>query len=328
MGATTPYLRVPRLFIRQVVDLGGATESVESQANQLSGTRTHDNLVLTVGKFSVVDIFDTNAYAHDPRSDLLNWSIIDSGAFDYAADAWGYTFGAAAEWTTGNWSFRGGLFDLSSTPNGKTVERNFGEYELVGEVENRYEFDGHAGKMKLLGFVNQGRMARYDDAVRLAQETGGIPDVASVRHFSSRPGFALNLEQELAPGIGVFARASANDGSKEAYEFTEINRSVTGGLSIKGLRWGRASDTFALAVAVNGLSGPARRYFAAGGLGILIGDGRLPNVGQERIAETYYTLSAMDKVTLTADYQYVIDPAYNRDRGPVSIIGARLHAEF
>jgi high affinity Mn2+ porin len=327
VGSTSPYLRVPRLFIRQVVDLGGATESVESQANQLSGTRTHDNLVLTVGKFSVVDIFDTNTYAHDPRSDLLNWSIIDSGAFDYAADAWGYTFGAAAEWTTGNWSFRGGLFDLSSTPNGKTVERNFGEYELIGEVEDRYELDGHAGRLKLLGFVNRGRMARYDDAVRLAQETGGIPDVASVRQFASRPGFAVNLEQELAPGIGAFARASANDGSKEAYEFTEINRSITGGLSIKGLHWGRAHDTFAVAVAINELSGPARRYFAAGGLGILVGDGRLPNVGQERIAETYYTVSAMDKVTLTADYQHVVDPAYNRDRGPVSIIGARLHAE-
>jgi high affinity Mn2+ porin len=328
VGSTSPYFRVPRLFIRQVFDLGGATESVESEANQLSGTRTHDNLVITAGKFSVVDIFDTNAYAHDPRSDLLNWSIIDSGAFDYAADAWGYTYGAAAEWTTGGWSFRGGVFDLSSAPNGKTVERNFGEYALIGEVEERHELDGHAGKMKLLGFVNRGRMARYDDAVQQAQETGGIPDVASVRHFASRPGFAVNLEQEFVPGIGAFARASANDGSKEAYEFTEINRSIAGGLSIKGDRWGRANDTFAVAGAINRLSDAAQRYFAAGGLGILIGDGRLPNPGQERIAETYYAVSMTKRVTITADYQYVANPAYNRDRGPVSIIGARLHGEF
>ena len=328
VGSMSPYLRIPRLFIRQVIDLGGATESVESQANQLSGTRTHDSLVLTVGKFSVVDIFDTNAYAHDPRSDVLNWSIIDSGAFDYAADAWGYTYGAAAEWTTGDWSLRGGLFDLSSVPNGKTVERNFGEYALIGEVEERHELVGRAGKIKLLGFVNRGRMARYDDAVQLAQDTGGVPDAALVRHFASRPGGAITAEQELAQGIGAFARASANDGSKEAYEFTEINRSIAGGLSIKGGRWGRANDTFALAAAVNALSNPARRYFAAGGLGILIGDGRLPNVGQERIAETYYAVSMTDHVTLTADYQYVVNPAYNRDRGPVSIIGARLHGEF
>ncbi len=328
VGSTSPYLRVPRLFIRQVLDLGGATESVESEANQLSGSRTHDNLVLTVGKFSVVDIFDTNAYAHDPRADLLNWSIIDSGAFDYAADAWGYTYGAAAEWTTGDWSFRGGVFDLSSVPNSKTAERNFGEYALIGEIEERHELDGHAGKLKLLGFVNRGRMARYDDAVQLAQETDGIPDVASVRHFASRPGFAINLEQEFTPGIGAFARVSANDGSKEAYEFTEINRSIAGGLSIKGAHWGRANDTLALAATINGLSDPARRYFAAGGLGILIGDGRLPNVGQERIAETYYAVSMTDHITLTADYQYVVNPAYNRDRGPVSIIAARLHGEF
>jgi high affinity Mn2+ porin len=129
--------------------------------------------------------------------------------------------------------FRGGLFDLSSVPNAKTVERNFGEFEMVGEVEKRYKLDGHSGKVKVLGFVNHGRMARYDDAVRLAQESGGTPDVASVRRFASRPGFAVNVEQEVAPGIGAFARASANDGSKEAYEFTEINRSIAGGLSIK-----------------------------------------------------------------------------------------------
>lgn len=328
VGSTSPYFRVPRLFLRQVFDLGGATESVQSEANQLSGTRTHDNIVLTLGKFSVVDIFDTNAYAHDPRSDLLNWSIIDSGAFDYAADAWGYTYGAAAEWTSGDWTFRGGVFDLSSAPNGKTVERNFGEYALIGEAEERHELGGHAGKVKLLGFVNRGRMARYADAVQLAQETGGVPDVASVRHFASRPGGAVIIEQELKQGIGAFARASANDGSKEAYEFTEINRSLAAGLSIKGAPWGRTNDTFALAAAINGLSDSARRYFAAGGLGILIGDGRLPNAGQEKIAETYYAVAMTDHVTLTLDYQYVANPAYNRDRGPVSVVGARLHGEF
>ena len=328
VGSTSPYFRVPRMFIRQAFDLGGPTESIESEANQLSGSRTRDNLALTMGKCSVVDIFDTNTYAHDPRADLLNWSIIDSGAFDYAADAWGYTYGAAAEWNTGDWSFRGGVFDLSSVPNGRTVERNFGEYALIGEIEERHELDGHAGKVKLLGFVNRGRMARYDDAVQLAQETGGIPDVAAVRHSASKPGFAVNLEQEFAPGIGAFARASANDGSKEAYEFTEINRSIAGGLSIKGACWGRANDTFALAAAINDISDAARHYFAAGGLGILIGDGRLPNAGQERVAETSYAVSITKHVTITADYQYVTNPAYNRDRGPVSIIGARLHGEF
>lgn len=328
VGSASPYLRIPRLFIRQIVDFGGGDEPVESQANQLAGKRTRDNLVLTIGKFSVVDIFDTSTYAHDPRSDFLNWSIIDGGSFDYAADAWGYTYGAAAELNTGDWSARAGAFDLSNVPNSKTVERNFGEYELVGALERRHQLGEHKGKITLLGFVNRGRMARYDDAVRLAQETGGVPDVTAVRHFASRPGFVVSLEQEVASGIGTFARFSANDGSKEAYEFTEINRSVSGGLSIKGTHWGRANDQLGVAAVINDLSASARRYLAAGGLGILIGDGRLPNAGQERIAEAYYALSVVDHVTLSFDYQYVDNPAYNRDRGPVSMIGARLHAEF
>jgi high affinity Mn2+ porin len=328
VGSSSPYVRIPRMFFRKVVDLGGETEVVDDKANQLAGAHTHDNLALTVGKFSVVDIFDTNTYAHDPRADLLNWSIIDAGAFDYAADAWGYTYGAAAEWTTGRWTFRGGAFDLSSVPNAKTVERNFGEFELVSEIEERHELGGHAGKLKVLGFVNRGRMASYDDAVRLAQAIGGTPDVAQVRRFASRPGFEINGEQEIADDVGVFARASANDGSKEAYEFTEINRSVSGGISIKGGRWGRSEDVASFAVVNNMLSNSARRYFAAGGLGILIGDGQLPNTGPEQIAETSYSIPIVEHLTFTLDYQFISNPAYNRDRGPVSVFGGRVHAEF
>jgi len=328
VGSATPYVRIPRMFFRDVIDLGGDTEVVEDKANQLAGAHTRDNLTITVGKFSVVDIFDTNTYAHDPRADLLNWSIIDAGAFDYAADAWGYTYGAAAEWTTGRWTFRGGVFDLSSVPNAKTVERNFGEFELATEIEERHELGGHTGKLKVLGFVNRGRMARYDDAVQLAQDVGGPPNVASVRRFASRPGAEVNLEQEIADDVGLFARASANDGSKEAYEFTEINRSFSGGLSIKGGRWGRSEDVLSVAVANNILSDPARRYFAAGGLGILIGDGRLTDAGPESITEASYSVPVIEHITFTVDYQFISNPAYNRDRGPVSVIGGRLHTEF
>jgi high affinity Mn2+ porin len=178
----------------------------------------------------------------------------------------------------------------------------------------------------VLGFVNRGRMADYSDAVQLAQQTGGTPDVALVRHYSSRPGGALNLEQEIASGLGGFARVSGNDGSKEAYEFTEINESVSAGLSLNGDRWHRANDTVGLAGVVNWLSGDARNYFAAGGLGILIGDGRL-NYGTEKILEVYYSAAVVDHLTLGLDYQYIGNPAYNRDRGPVSVFGLRVHAE-
>lgn len=327
VGAHKPYLRLPRMFLRQVIGLGGAEQTIEPGANQLGGSVLSDNVTLTFGKFSAVDVFDTNAYAHDPRADFLNWSIVDAGAYDYAADAWGYTFGAAVEWTQSWWTLRGGLFDLSTVPNSTKLDRSFRQYEWVGEVEARHEVHNHPGKVKLLGFVNRGYMGDYIDAVRLAQQTGAAPDTSLVRHFASRPGFAINIEQEVSSDLGIFARASLNDGSKEAFEFTEINRSVSAGLSLKGDRWGRHDDTLGAAVVVNGLSSAAREYFAAGGMGILIGDGKL-NYGPEKIAEIYYNWHVAKHLALGLDYQDVVNPAYNADRGPVHVAGARLHLEY
>jgi high affinity Mn2+ porin len=327
VGANTPYLRLPRAFVRHVIPLGDATDRVEPDLNQLGGETPRDNLTLTIGRLSVVDIFDTNRYAHDPRGDFLNWSVVDAGAFDYAADAWGYTWGAAAEWTKADWTLRGGVFQMSEVPNAKVTGLHPRQFMLVGEVESRGQWLGHPGKLKLLGFVNRGRMANYRDAVDLALATGGAPDVVPVRRWQWRPGAALNIEQEVAADAGVFLRASVNDGDREAYEFTEINRSLSTGLALKGTRWGRADDTVGLALAVNALSSAARDYFAAGGMGILIGDGRL-DYGAERILETYYAWQLPLRSTLTLDYQHVTNPAHNRDRGPVSIVGLRLHAQF
>jgi len=328
VGKSTPYFRLNRAFARQVLPLGDATTPAESAPNALGGPQPVDNITLTLGKFSVVDVFDTNRYAHDPRADFLNWSVIDAGAFDYAADAWGYTYGGAVEWTKHWWTVRGGLFALSTIPNGQMLDGRFRQYSLIGEIEERHSLWGHPGKVKLLGFVNRGRMARYDDALRLAQITGTVPDVALARRDSSRSGVALNVEQELRADLGAFVRASVNDGSQEAFEFTDINRSVSGGLSLKGSGWHRPGDTLGLAAAVNSLSGAARRYFAAGGLGILIGDGGLTRYATERIAEAYYSARLDDHLSVTLDFQRVFAPAYNPDRGPVSIFGLRLHAEF
>jgi high affinity Mn2+ porin len=328
IGKAEPYFRLPRAFLRQRFDLGGEATTLSPGPNELGGTQAADNVVLTIGKFSVVDIFDTNRYAHDPRSDFLNWAIIDAAAFDYAADSWGYTVGIAAEWTQSWWTLRGGFFDLSDVPNSSRLEPGFNEFALIGELEGRYELQGHPGKLKLLGFLNNGRMGSYSDAVQLGQATDSIPSTALVRHSASRLGIALNLEQEVSADFGAFARISFNDGSKEAYEFTDVNRSASAGISVKGTGWNRADDVFGFAGVVNGLSGAARAYFAAGGLGILIGDGRLPHYRTEDIVETYYALRATEHFTISADYQYVANPAYNRDRGPVSIFSVRVHAEF
>lgn len=327
IGANTPYLRLPRAFLRQTLALGGAAGCVEGAAGAMAGPRSADNLTLTIGKFSVTDIFDTNTYAHDPRADFFNWAVIDAGAFDYAADAWGFTYGAALEWTQGNWTLRGGLFQLSKVPNGKVVAVDFSQKMAVAELERRYSWRERAGKLKLLGFSNHGRMGSYQDALQFGLQIGRPSDTAPVRKKQARSGFSVNVEQELASELGGFARFSVNDGDKEAYEFTEINRSASAGLSLKGVRWGRAEDTAGVAGVVNALSGPAQRYFAAGGLGILIGDGRLA-YAPEKIGELYYALHLGRALVATLDNQRVVNPAYNHERGPVSIYGVRLHAEF
>jgi high affinity Mn2+ porin len=328
VGQNAPYLRLPRAFFRQVIDLGGEEETVAPGPNEVGGTRTRDNLTLTAGKLGVGDLFDTNRYAHDAHADFLNWAIIDAGAFDYAADAWGYTYGMAAEWTQSWWTVRGGVFDMSEVPNSKYLDRGFSQVAFIAELEERHVLFGRTGKAKLLGFVNRARMASYRDAVALGAETGTTPDVALVRQRQDRMGIALNVEQTVTEQLGVFLRLSSDDGRKEAFEFTEINRSVSGGLSLAGGLWGRPDDTFGLAAVVNGISGGARDYFAAGGLGILIGDGRLPHYGAESIIESYYSLRVAKWLCLGLDYQFIQNPAYNRDRGPVSVVGLRVHLEL
>jgi high affinity Mn2+ porin len=328
IGSEDPYFRVQRLFFRQTIDLGGDVQNVEADANQLGGSRTADNLVITAGKFSVVDVFDTNAYAHDPRADYLNWGVIDSLAFDYAADSWGYSDGISAEWTRSWWTLRGGVFAMSTVPNGPRLETNFSQFELVSEAEERHTLFGRDGKLKLLGFLNRARMGSYDDAVRLAEETHTTPSTALVRNYKSRGGAALNLEQSITDELGSFLRFSMNDGSQESYEFSDTNRSVSAGLSLKGNAWQRPNDVTGLAFVGDDISHSARAYFADGGLGTLIGDGQLPHYGFEEIVEANYTAQIASWFWAAADYQFVANPAYNADRGPVSIFGVRFHAEY
>ncbi len=327
VGSSEPYFRAPRAFVRQTFDLGGDAEKIESGLNQFAGSQTSNRLVLTVGKFSVSDIFDTISYAHDPRGDFMNWSLVDAGTFDYAADAWGYTYGAAAEWYWGNWALRAGLFDLSTVPNSTELDPTFGQFQTVYELEHRHEIANQPGKLAVVGFLSRGRMGRYDDAIAFAQQNGTTPNTADVRRYASRSGINVNFEQQLVPNVGFFARAGFANGNVEPYEFTDIDRTASAGFSFNGKLWGRPDDVLGIAAVVNGISDAHQAYLNAGGLGILVGDGRLPHPGPEQILETYYSLP-VGAWRLTADYQFVANPAYNRDRGPVSIIGARLRTQF
>jgi high affinity Mn2+ porin len=327
VGADYPYTRLHRAFLRQTINLGGEVQKVDGGLNQFSGEQTSDRLVFTVGKFVPVDVFDTNKYAHDPRGDFMNWSIVDTGTFDYAADAWGYSLGAAAEWYQGPWTLRAGGFDLSIAPNQTPLDSRFQQYQWIGEIERRYFLWEQPGKLAITGFQTRGLMGSFVDAIQLAALTGGTPDITAVRKNASRSGIGLNLEQQLMPNVGLFVRAGIAEGDKEPFEFTDIDNTVAAGLSISGKQWGRDDDTFGIAGVVNGISAAHKAYLNAGGLGILVGDGKLPNPGDEKILETYYSFPVYaSRVTL--DYQLIVNPAYNRDRGPASVLGARVHMQY
>jgi high affinity Mn2+ porin len=339
-GADYPYARVQRYFVRQTVDLGGETQKVDEDVNQFAGSQTANRLVLWIGRFAVVDVFDTNKYANNPKTDFFNWSIINAGTFDYAGDAWGYTYGGAAEWYEGRFTLRGGVFDLSASPAGGGdnaqaygLDSTFHQFQLVGEIEERHELWGQPGKLKITGFVSRGNAGSFDDAIALAQQPGPLfgdvtDALAAVRVYQSRPGVSLNLEQQVNDTLGVFARAGWADGNVEPWDFADIDRTVSGGISINGKQWGRPDDTVGIAGVINGLAPVHQAYFAAGGLGLLIGDGQLPNYGLEQIIEAYYSYSISAAMKVSFDYQFIANPAYNADRGPVNVFAGRLHAAF
>jgi high affinity Mn2+ porin len=327
VGADYPYARLPRMFIRQTIALGDATEQVESGANQFSGAVAKDKLVITAGKFSAVDVFDNNKYAHDPRVDFLNWAIVDTGTFDYAADAWAFTYGTAVEWYKGPWTLRAGLFDLPIVPNSTDLDPHFAQFQWIGEIERRYDLWGQPGKLAFTGFLTRGRMGRFDDAVQLADLTGEPADIAAVRRYQSRTGISFNLEQQLFANVGMFVRGGTANGAFEPFAFTDIDRTIAAGVVISGEAWGHKDHTFGFAGVVNDISKDEVAYLNAGGLTALIGDGKLPHPGNEKILETYYSLP-VSFWRVTADYQLITNPAYNKDRGPVSAIAARVRTQF
>ena len=341
LGADFPYTRVQRYFVRQTIDLGGATQKMEADVNQFAQTVTSNRLVLWVGKFSVVDVFDTNRYANNTKTDFLNWSLTNAGTFDYAGDAWGYTYGAAAEWYQGIFTFRGGVFDMSAVPAGGGMnatayglDDTFSQQQYVAEIEERHELFGQPGKLKVTGFVIHGRMGDFQDAVAMATTPGNAffgdasDALASLRTYRNRPGVSVNLEQQVTETVGVFARAGWVDGALEPWDFTDIDRTVQAGVSINGKQWGRPDDTFGIAGVINGLDPVHASYFAAGGLGLLIGDGQLPSYGPEEIIETYYSYAITPSMKIAFDYQFVNNPGYNTQRGPVNAFAGRFHFTF
>lgn len=320
-----------RLFLRQTWGLGEASEAQESDFNQLAGNVAKDRFVLTLGNFSLLDIFDDNAYAKDPRTQFMNWSAMAHTAYDYAADARGFGWGMVGEWYQGDWVLRFGRMTGPSVPNGLPLDYNIGQhYGDQLEIEHAHKLGDQPGKARLLFWRNRAVLARYSDASQWLQANPGADPVAilNVRNGERiKYGIGLNLEQAISDDLGVFLRAARSDGRTETYAFTEADQSFSTGLALKGSAWQRPDDTLGLAWLRNGLSRERRDYLAQGGISFFIGDGRL-NYRAENILEAYYSLKANAHLWLSAGYQRISNPAYNADRGPVDITSLRVHAEF
>jgi high affinity Mn2+ porin len=319
-----PY--VARAYFSQSFGFGGEQETVKDDLNSIAGMRDISRLTLTFGKVAANDFFDNNAYAHDPRSQFMNWTLFDGGAFDYAADVKGYTVGAIADFNQKDWAVRAGYFLLPVRPNALALDTEFtGRGSVIAEFEQRYTLFSQPGKLRLTGFENHGILGNYAEAVALSPSA---PDIEATQKLRTKYGFVVNLEQAITRNLGAFFRYSWNDGNTQLCCFTDISESVSGGLSIKGASWNRPDDVIGIGGAYNAISPAVQKYFAAGGRGLLIGDGTLPAYAGEQVFETYYSLAVTGNIAVTADYQYIGNSAYQADRFPIHMLSGRIHLQF
>jgi high affinity Mn2+ porin len=319
----TPY--VARLYYQQDFGLGGEWEKIEDGPNQVAGHRDLNRITIQIGRLPAIDLFDNNLYSHDPRIQFMNWALMYNASWDYPANTRGYNYGATIELNQPVWAIRYGVWLEPEFANGFAFDNNYGEANgHAVELEYRWNLDGPKGKVRLLVYGNHAHMGDYREALQMMPVN---PDVTLTRAYRWKYGFALNLEQELTPDLGLFSRLGWDDGHTETWAFTECDRTATLGLLLKGRRWGRPQDEVGLAFVVDGLSQDHRAYLAAGGLGFELGDGKL-NYGLEEVVETYYNWQLKKGINVTLDMQGVNNPGYNRDRGPIAIMSMRFHFEF
>ena len=339
-GAEIPQFMFARLFIRQTIGLGGEQEAAPDDALTLAGKRDISRLTFTLGRFSPLDICDNNTYAQDPHVQFMNWAMMGNLAWDYGQDTVGFTTGVAVELNQPKWALRYGFFQMAREKNGFTGDDQFlmspqsGAYgpflrswAMMAEFERRYSVKAHPGAIRFLAWLNEADMASYQAAIPILEANGVGADISPARAYRYKYGFGLNWEQEVARNVGMFSRIGWNDGHEEAWTFTDVNWTASLGVSVKGEAWRRGADTFGIAGVVSGASRDNQKFLEAGGLDMLDGDGAL-NYGCEKVLETYYDFQIYKNVHGAPDYQFIIDPAFNRDRGPLSVFGARLHWEF
>lgn len=322
VGKSHPDAAIARAYFQQTIDLGGgqAASGGPSPGGLPAGA---DRIILTIGRFSATDIFDKNTYAGDARTQFMNWCLVSSGAWDYPANVIGFTNGATAELDLRAWAVRAGIFQVSRVANGMRLDWNVADnWSLAGELERRLSFDGHPGAVRLLAYKERAHLGNYQESLSAPQDL----QLNGLLRYRTKYGLGINLEQEIGKDVGAFARLGWNDGRNQIWEFTDVDRTASAGISLKGELWRRPGNTMGVAAIVNGISGAHRQFLGRGGLGLTVGDGRL-NYANEKILETYYSIPTRWNVSVSPDFQLVANPAYNRDRGPAPIFALRLHWE-
>lgn len=335
-----------RAIYRQTVSLGGTTGEIKSGPMQLGGTADSRRFVFTAGTFSILDIFDKNTYSADLRRQFLNMAFLTNAAYDFPADARGYTTGLAGEFYFDDWAFRFARIAGPKDPNQIQLQYDILKYygDQV-ELEHKHVIKGQPGAVKLLAYRNRERSGSYSDAIAAFQadpnnknattcttfsyDNGNAtaPDLCWARKPSIKMGIGINMEQGITEDIGVFFRGMYSDGKTEVYSYTSADRSISFGAAMKGLRWGRRKDTLGLGYAQSWISNQHVAYLNMGGVDGFIGDGKI-NYRPEQVVDIYYQWHAISSTWVTLDYQHLANPAFNADRGPVDIYSARIHFEF
>jgi hypothetical protein len=288
-------------------------------------------LEVRFGKFSMPDFFDVNSVGSDTHFRFTNWSVDNNGAYDYAADTRGYTVGAVVDYEDHNWGVRFSEALMPKVANGiDLVWRPWQVHAENLEYELRHSLiPRKPGTIRLLGYVNHANMGIYRDAVlRFEEGLVPAPDITHHPwHITSKYGFGVNLEQNLTQNVTAFARWGWDNGKTESFAYTEIDSTIAEGMGVNGAKWNRKQDRAGVAFVSNGIKKDHQNYLANGGYGFLIGDGKL-NYGRENIVETYYTAHVWRGIYLAPGLHYVVNPGYNRDRGPVIVPYFRAHVEF
>ena len=335
VGATSPAIFLARGYLQQHFALGNTTyENVEDDANQITDKIPTNRITISVGKFAIGDFFDNNNYSHDPRTQFLNWSLMGNGAWDYPANTRGYTMGLVVELIKPKWAVRFSSVSVPRIANAPKMEYNISKaHSETLEIERKLNINKRKGVIRLLVSNTLSKAPSYLDGLKaIASNNTFLLNVISGKqegntYEGKKLGIGYSFEQELTNEVAVFSRAGWNDGKHATWAFTEIDQSFSLGLSVKGNKWKRPDDVCGLATVINGISNDHKDFLKAGGYGFIIGDGTI-NYANETVIETYYNIHLSKYFWLTVDYQFVNNPAYNKDRGPVHVFGVRGHIEF